>query len=202
MRVNADNLALLSSDYANYLEGDAVDAFFATYGINFSAGHWCAGGFSDRFCRSYLEDPLDESAVGQIARVAAAGIKGVELNNEMFLDDRLQIDEDRIRAVRDALKQHDLTATNMNTNIWTRARYRMGGITNPDPARRRDALDYCLQTVELAKRLDCPSVQLWPGSDGWDYHFEVNYGRQLDWFIDGCVEIARKAHSYGLRFGT
>src|SRR5438128_12501784 len=133
MRVTTDNLALLSTDFADYLEGDAVNAFFATYGIQFSAGHWCAGGFSDRFCRTYLEEPLDESAVGQIARVAQAGIAGVELNNEMFLDDRLQISEGKVREVKDALKATSLTPTNMNTNIWTRAYYRMGGIPNPDP---------------------------------------------------------------------
>jgi xylose isomerase len=202
MRVTADNLTQLFSTYADYLEGDQVNAFFDTYGIQFSAGHWCAGGFSDRFCRTYLEEPLDESAVGQIARVAQAGIQGVELNNEMFLDDHLQICDKKIAEVKDALHHYNLIPTNMNTNIWTRAYYRMGGITNPDAGRRREALDYCLNTVELAKRLDCPSVQLWPGSDGWDYHFEVNYGKQLDWFIEGCVEIARKAHGYGLRFGT
>jgi xylose isomerase len=90
----------------------------------------------------------------------------------------------------------------MNTNIWTRAKYKVGGITNANASVRRDALDYCLQVVDCAKATGCPSVQLWPGSDGWDYHFEVNYGRQLDWFIDGCVEIAKKCHANGLLFGT
>src|SRR5882724_2629165 len=113
MRVHDDNLALLNSDYADYLEGDSVNAFFRTYGINFSAGHWCAGGFSDRFCRTYLEEPLDESAVGQIRRVAQAGILGVELNNEMFLDDKLQIDDCKIKEVQDALRATRLIATNM-----------------------------------------------------------------------------------------
>lgn len=202
MRVNADNLALLKTQFSDYLEGETVNEFFSTYGIQFSAGHWCAGGFSDRFCRTYNEEPMDESAVGQISRVAAAGILGIELNNEMFLDDNLAISDAKIREVKDALTHYKLIATNMNTNIWTRAYYRMGGITNPDAGRRKQALDYCLQTVELAKIMGCPSVQLWPGSDGWDYHFEVNYGQQLDWFIDGCVEIAKKSHSYGLLFGT
>lgn len=202
MNVNAENLALLNTRFNDYLEDDLVDEFFRTYGINFSAGHWCAGGFSDRFCRTYLEEPLDESAVGQIERVAKAGIAGVELNNEMFLDDNLQIDSGKIKEVQDALATHKLIPTNMNTNIWTRAYYRMGGITNPDAGRRKEALDYCLQTVELAKLLNCPSCQLWPGSDGWDYHFEVNYGKQLDWFIDGCIAIAKKSHALGLKFGT
>lgn len=202
MQVDSQRLEQLSSRFSGYLEGQVVDEFFRTYGIQFSAGHWCAGGFSDRFCRSYLEEPLDESAEGQIARVAQAGIAGIELNNEMFLDDRLQIDESRILRVQDAVKQHGLVPTNMNINIWTRARYRMGSLTNPDAGRRKEALAYCLQAVELAGRMGCPSVQLWPGSDGWDYHFEVNYGRQLDWFIDGCIEIARAAGEAGIRFGT
>ena len=202
MNVTADNLKRLEPDFTGYLENERVEEFFQTYGINFSAGHWCAGGFSDRFCRTYLEEPLDESAVGQISRVAQAGIAGVELNNEMFLDENLSIDDAKIREVQDALNAYKLTPTNMNTNIWTRARYRMGSLSNPDPGRRAEALEYCLQTVELAKLLNCPSVQLWPGSDGWDYHFEVNYGKQLDWFIDGCVAVARKAASLDLKFGT
>ncbi|HEV2471675.1 MAG TPA: sugar phosphate isomerase/epimerase family protein [Chthonomonadales bacterium] len=202
MRVNEANLDRLKSEYSGYLEEERVDRFFNDFDIQFSAGHWCAGGFSDRFCRTYLEEPLDETPVGQIQRVAAAGIWGIELNNEMFLDDRLQISDGKIGEVKDAIAANGLIATNMNTNIWTRAYFRMGGLTNPDSGRRRGALEYCLQTVELASRLGCPSVQLWPGSDGWDYHFEVNYGQQLDWFIDGCVEIAKKAHSMGLRFGT
>ncbi|MDE2127358.1 MAG: sugar phosphate isomerase/epimerase [Armatimonadetes bacterium] len=202
MQVDAGALSSLDSEFPGYLEHEDVDRFFARFGIRFSAGHWCAGGFSDRFCRTYLEEPIDESPVGQLTRVAEAGIAGVELNNEMFLDAALQPSDALIREVTHALDRLGLVATNMNTNIWTRARYKMGSITNPDAARRREAIDYCLQTVELAHRLGCPSVQLWPGSDGWDYHFEVNYGRQLDWFIDGCVQIARKAASLGLRFGT
>ncbi|HXG25079.1 MAG TPA: sugar phosphate isomerase/epimerase family protein [Chthonomonadales bacterium] len=202
MKVNADNLAKLETEYQGYLTGEQITRFFDEYGINFSAGHWCAGGFSDRFCRTYSEMPLDESPQGQIARVAQAGIKGIELNNEMCLDDNLNLSDAKVAAIKSALKEHNLIPTNMNTNIWTRAKYKVGGITHPDPARRRDALEYCLQVVDCARATGCPSVQLWPGSDGWDYHFEVNYGRQLDWFIEGCVQIARKCRQYGLKFGT
>jgi xylose isomerase len=75
-------------------------------------------------------------------------------------------------------------------------------VTNPDPAIRRRALEQCLQAVEIARRVGCSSVALWPGADGWDYNFEVNYGRQLDLFIEACVEINRKAMAAGLKFGT
>src|SRR5947208_12145324 len=117
MRVTADNLALLNTDFAPYLEGKAVNAFFATYGIQFSAGHWCAGGFSDRFCKTYNEEPLDESAVGQIQRVAEAGIKGIELNNEMCLDENLNLSDAKVAEIMAALPEFNVIPTNMNTNI-------------------------------------------------------------------------------------
>ncbi len=202
MKIDLERLARLDTEYAGYIEGDKIDRMFEDFDIRFSAGHWCAGGFSDRFCATYAETPLDETPVGQIARVAAAGIHGVELNNMMFLDEHFCIVDKKISEVKQALDRHHLTPTNMNTNIWTLAKWKVGGITNPDPAKRRDALDYCLQVVDLAKATGCPSVQLWPGSDGWDYHFEVNYGQQLDWFIDGCIQIATKCREKGLMFGT
>src|SRR5436305_7637803 len=116
MIVTSDNLARLSSAYPGYLEGSIIDRFFDEYGINFSAGHWCAGGFSDRFCRTYNEAPIDESAVGQIARVAQAGIKGVELNNEMCLDEEMNLCLRRVAEIKQALAEHNVVATNMNTN--------------------------------------------------------------------------------------
>ena len=40
-----------------------------------------------------------------------------------------------------------------------------------------------------------------PERDGWDYNFQVNYGRQLGWFIEGCIEINKAVREAGLIFG-
>src|SRR5947207_15998114 len=114
MIVTSDNLARLGSAYPGYLEGSIIDRFFDEYGINFSAGHWCAGGFSDRFCRTYTEEPIDESAFGQIERVAQAGIKGVELNNEMCLNEEMEICHSRVYEIKRAREKFNVPATNMN----------------------------------------------------------------------------------------
>jgi xylose isomerase len=90
----------------------------------------------------------------------------------------------------------------MNTNLWTDPKWKLGGVTNMDPKIRRDALAISLQGVEIAKAVGCKSFALWPGSDGWDYNFEVNYGRQLDLFIDACIAIAKQCRKLGLKFGV
>ncbi|MDT7896436.1 MAG: sugar phosphate isomerase/epimerase family protein [Armatimonadota bacterium] len=205
MQVTAEKLAKLTTEYAGYLEGDRLDAFFREFGIKFAAGHWCAGEFYDRFNPfGYNRHRPDfrDTIIDQIARVAQAGIEGIEFHDVLFLDANGQIDDAKIAEVKDALAHYKVTPTNMNINVWTDSRYRLGGVTNPDPAIRQRALEQCLQAVEIARRVGCSSVALWPGADGWDYNFEVNYGRQLDLFIEACVEINRKAMAAGLKFGT
>ncbi len=205
MQVTDEKLAKLTTEYAGYLEGDRLDAFFREFGIKFAAGHWCAGEFYDRFNPfGYNRHRPDfrDTIIDQIARVAQAGIEGIEFHDVLFLDANGQIDDAKIAEVKDALAHYKVTPTNMNINVWTDSRYRLGGVTNPDPAIRQRALEQCLQAVEIAQRVGCSSVALWPGADGWDYNFEVNYGRQLDLFIEACVEINRKAMAAGLKFGT
>jgi len=203
MKVNEQNLRLLETKYSDYLEGSLVDDFLNDFGINFAAGHWCAGEFYDRFCpvgyNSHTN--FDNSVPAQIARVAKAGIRGIEFHNVLFTSKDGK-DTEKIKEAQQALERHHVVATNMNMNTWTDPKWKFGGITHPDASVRKDALATCLEGVEIAKELGCVSCNIWPGSDGWDYHFETNYGKRFDWYIEGCTEIAKKCDEMGLKFGT
>ena len=202
MKVEKASLAELEKKYAGYLEGDKVDRFFDEFGIKFAAGHWCAGDFVDRFASTGYNPDLDSSPAAQVERVAKAGIKGIEWHEAVFIDSDYKKDDKKIAEIKGAMKAHGIVPTNMNTNLFTDPRWKLGGVTNPDAATRKAALEVALQGVEIAKEVGCSSVALWPGSDGWDYNFEVNYGRQLDWFLEGCIEINKAAKKAGLRFGV
>lgn len=205
MEYTAELLNKLESDFSGYLEGDRVSDFLNTYGIRFAAGHWCAGMFADRFAPAgyNADDPtFDDSVVAQIARVRQAGIDGVEFHEVVFLDDHGARDSAKIGAITAALAEHKVAPTNMNFNTWTHPKFKFGAVTHPDPAIRKVALEQILLGVEIAKEIGCVSCGYWPGSDGWDYHFEVDYGQRLRWFIDACTEIAAKCDSLGLQFGT
>jgi L-rhamnose isomerase len=204
MHASPSSLAKLESDFAGYLEGNQVDRLFEEFGIRFSAGHWAAGEFFDRFCPvGYNSNAdFDNSIEAQIERVAQAGIAGIEFHEVLFMDDAGARNRAQIESVQKALREHRVQATNMNFNTWTNPKYKFGGITHPDSGVRRDALNQILLGVEIAQEVGCGSCGLWPGSDGWDYHFEVDYGKRLKWFIEGCTEIAAKCDALGLAFGT
>ena len=204
MRVEEKNLARLQDEYQGYLEGKKLDKFFDEFDINFAAGHWCAGDFADRFAPGgYNSDKTDFSSdvVSQIKRVKKAGIKGIEFHEALFIDKNYKKDPLIIEKVKKALKENKIIPTNMNTNLFSDPKWKLGGITNPNKSTREDALKVALQGVEIAKEVGCKSVALWPGSDGWDYNFEVNYGDILERFISGCIAINKKAKELGLRFG-
>ncbi len=205
MKINTSNLARAQKEYAGYLEGKKLNQFFEDFGIKFAAGHWAAGDFCDRFAPSgYMSnDPgFKSDIVSQIKRVAAAEIEGIEFHEAVFIDRKYKQDPAKIAEVKTALTRFRITPTNMNTNLFSDPKWKLGGVTNPDPAVRRDAVAVLLQGIDIAREVGCSSVALWPGSDGWDYNFEVNYGKQLDFFIEACIAANKKAKKLGLRFGV
>ncbi len=200
-----DGLGKLQTDYDGYLEGEQVDRFLAEFGIQFAAGHWCAGEFFDRFCPVGYNSNNPEfvdGVVPQIARVAQAGIAGIEFHDMVFIDSHGARDEQIIRDVGSALAKHGVTPTNMNFNLWTDPKYKFGSVTHPDAGVRKMARDQVNLGIDIAREIGCVSCGLWPGSDGWDYHFEVDYGQRLRWFIDACTEFAEHCDRVGLGFGT
>ena len=203
MKITNQNLRFLKKKYRGYLEGKRVTQFFKDFGIKFAAGHWAAGGFADRFAPGgyFREDELSSDILDQMERVAEAGIEGIEFHEALFIDEKYKAVPSKIEAVKKKLRKLKLTPTNMNTNLWTDPKWKLGGVCNVDPKIRRDALKIALQGVEIAKELGCASAALWPGSDGWDYNFEVNYGDLLDKFIKACTIINKAAKKKGLKFG-
>lgn len=201
MKITTQALSRLEDEFAGYLEGGAVSDFFAAFDIHFAAGHWCAGGFADRFAAGGYNPGLPADICSQLERVARAGIEGVEFHEAVFLDEKGRLDRRRLDRVRGCLADLGLVPTNMNTDLWSQPRWKYGSLTSPDAAVRRAALAAVRRGGEIARELGCTSVSLWPGADGWDYNFEADYRARLAYFIEGCVEINRRAADLGLRFG-
>ena len=200
MRVDVNTLKKLDN-FKGFLDNDRVTELFKVFEIKFAAGHWAAGDFVDRFATKGYNEGLSSDILDQIPRVAAAKIEGIEFHNNLFLTDSGEIDEDKITQVNAALEEHQLTPTNMNTNLWGTPKWKLGAASNMDKNLREEAKQILFNAIDIAKRMGCSSVAYWPGSDGWDYNFQVNYGTILDYFIEVCTEVNKEAKKNGMKFG-
>jgi xylose isomerase len=178
--------------------------FMKALDIRISVGHWSAGDFVDRFAPPgyHSDDPGFSSGFeAQCRRTKAAGIEAIEIHQSVF-EKTLNgdIDWPALERAKDGyVAELGLTLTACNLNTWTNPKFRLGGPCNPDAAMRRAALDEILKAVEIAKALGIPIVSVWPGSDGADYHFQIDYLQSLEWFTEALIEANRACMAAGLK---
>jgi L-rhamnose isomerase len=186
------------------LDGAASVRFLEAMNIRMSVGHWSAGDFFDRFAPvGYHSDDKTFSTEfeAQCRRTKAADIKAIEIHQSVF-EKTLNgdIDWPAIERARDGfLAELGMTLAACNINTWTNPVFRLGGPCNPDPALRRAALDEILKAVEISKALKIPVISVWPGSDGADYHFQIDYLQSLEWFTEALVAVNRACLTAGIK---
>jgi xylose isomerase len=178
--------------------------FLKALDIRMSVGHWSAGDFVDRFAPPGYNSnnpAFKNDFEGQCRRTKAAGIDAIEIHQHVF-EKSLNGDLD-LNAVERAkggfLAELGMTVTACNINTWTNPKFKLGGPCNPDPALRRAALEEILKAVEISKALKIPVLSVWPGSDGADYHFQIDYKQSLEWFTEALVAVNKECVKAGIK---
>jgi xylose isomerase len=204
-RFTSDQLAFAAAK-KSYMGRDESIEFLKTMNLRHSVGHWSAGDFCDRFAPPgyHSDDPGFRSDFeAQCRRTKAAGVDAIEIHQSVF-EKTLNGDLDLKAAerARDGfLSELGMTVTACNINTWTNPKFRLGGPCNPDPALRRAALDEIFKGLELCKLLKIPVLSVWPGSDGADYHFQIDYKESLGWFADALIAVNGEALKHGVKLG-
>jgi xylose isomerase len=100
-------------------------------------------------------------------------------------------------TIKQRLASNGLRASVIHPSLYT-DEFAEGALTNPDPELRARALDVVCRTVEAGRALDVDYVKIWPGRDGFDYPFQVNYA---DLWRRGLDMLAEVGSSFpGTRF--
>ena len=67
----------------------------------------------------------------------------------------------------------------------------MGAFTNPDPAKRESARAIMQGAADAVRELGARYVKIWPGQDGFDYPFQVDYKELSRLAVEGMRDLAR-----------
>ncbi len=193
-----------AASLAGPLDRAGAIEFLRALDIKMSVGHWSAGDFMDRFAPVgyHSDDPgFGSDFESQCRRTKAAGIDAIEIHQSVF-EKTLNGDIDwaGLERARDGyVPELGMRITACNFNTWTNPRFRLGGPCNPDPAIRREALDELMKGIEICKALELDIMSIWPGSDGADYHFQIDYLESLGWFTEAVEAANREASKHGIR---
>jgi L-rhamnose isomerase len=202
-RFTSDQMAHAASQ-TTYMGREQSIAFLKAMDIRMSVGHWSAGDFCDRFAPPgyHSDDPgFRTDFEAQCRRTKAAGVDAIEIHQSVFEKSMNgDLDHAAIARARDGyLPELGMTLAACNINTWTNPKFRLGGPCNPDPALRRAALEEVLKGVELCRLLGIPVLSVWPGSDGADYHFQIDYRQSLHWFTEALIEVNRACLQHGVK---
>jgi xylose isomerase len=151
--------------------------------LRFGAGIWLFQQFVDRYATDAYGPPVGTlEAIDRAGQVGAIDCLDI---NYPFAGDNVTVEQ-----VRETLQRNGITAQAITPHIYMRE-FQLGSFTNPDPAVRRKAIDLGKKAVEVAQQLDAKYVKFWPGQDGFDYPFQVDYARLWDHSVEGIREVAQ-----------
>lgn len=150
--------------------------------IKFSAGIWVFGGAVDRFCtKGYGELLSPVEAINKGGQVE--DLEGLELYYPT------SVNEDNLTSIKEALERNDLKASSISLDIFSSAEWKNGAFINGNQKQREKAVRLGKEAIDIAKELNCDSLGIWPGQDGFDYPFQADYQKLWDREIQGIKEI-------------
>ncbi len=147
----------------------------------YSAGLWVFAQSAEKF-GGYTGTYTVKEQIKAAASVP--GLKGLELIAP------LHVTVETAREVKGWLEDADITPVSVNPYVWTEPIWQRGAFTSPDPAVRRAAIDTGKRAIEIGHVLGTRQMCLWPGEDGWDYHFQADYRRLWDFTAEAVRELA------------
>lgn len=106
-----------------------------------------------------------------------------------------EINEENFDAVMGALGVKDLYCVPVGFHCMDE--FHQGSFVNPDSKKRQLAVRLAKQAVDIAKAAK-GSLIIWPGAEGYNYPFQVNYEQLWDHFIDTVAEVVDYAAQHGV----
>ena len=105
---------------------------------------------------------------------------------------------ENIGEVRKAVKNTGLQVVSIVVDLFAQPVWKQGSFSSVLPEVRTFALEESKKVKDLAEEFGAEFITIWPGQDGYDYHFQADYEQERTWFSDGVRELCSYKPEIGI----
>ena len=150
--------------------------------LKFSAGIWFfspgGGRFHDRYTPALsIAERLDIAAT-----LVDDGLQAMEAHYPN------EINEDNLELWKSFAKDTGIKILTVIPNLFYDAQFEWSSLGSPVPRARRSAIDRVKSSLEMNKELNTDFAVVWPGGDGYENSFGMDFVAAKDRFAQGLAE--------------
>lgn len=150
--------------------------------LRFSAGIWFFSPAASRFHEPYGPMLDIEQRLELAARMKRRGLDGLEAHYPS------EINERNLDHWRDFCRQSGIRLATVVPLLFRGAEFEFGSLSSPLPEARQRAVALLKRTLEINREFDTDCCVVWPGSDGYENPFGIDFAAMRDRFCDGLAE--------------
>ncbi len=98
--------------------------------------------------------------------------------------------EEEKEGIRSFISESGLVLCIIEPGLYSDRKWKYGSLSSPDAGIRREAVELFKRCIDSAVEVGVDHVSLWPGQDGFDYLFQVDYKKAWDHLVEGIEEAA------------
>ena len=148
----------------------------------FSAGVWYFSPAASRFHARYGRELSIKERLDIAAELVDYGLKGLEAHYPT------EVNEENIELYKQLQKDTGLKLITIVPGLFYDPEFEFGSLSSPIPEVRRKAIQRTIRTLELNKELDTDFAIVWPGIDGFEMAFGIDFYAMWDRFEEGLAE--------------
>ncbi len=150
--------------------------------LKFSAGIWFFTPPLSRFHAKYQPDLSIEQRLDIATGLSDDGLVGLEAHYPN------EVNEDNLDLWKSFTADTGIRLITVIPLLFWDEQFEWGSLSNPIPERRRVAVDRTKRALELNRDLDTDFAVVWPGIDGYENPFGVDFASMRARFADGLIE--------------
>lgn len=160
----------------------------------FSVGIWFFSPADSRFHEKYTADINIEERLEIVAKLGDYGLRGIEAHYPN------EINEDNIHIWQQFEKDTGIKLITVIPLLFRGKMFEFGSLSNPIKEKRHEAIELTKRTLLMNREMNTEFAILWPGIDGYENPFGIDFASMRARFTEGLAEAMDAVPSVRVAF--